>query len=233
MEITIDIIYKVLKVPTEKKYYYNTRLNKLITEYGIEKIYNAANYFINKKNKDVNKFLDEIKNYVDKKDIQNTTTIKKDIRIDMIIESILDTMEYKIQKGKHNNNLTGKGFYNFYRKIDKAQVEGFNSQYKDFKIYESGQIEFLPMIRGQLESKLEDMIDNWHWLKQDTEIFNWIKLKTIAHVLRLVVSDLYCDWDNWKNNIIDMLNSWDLLNNHIIKVYNGYFKTQEMIERSL
>jgi hypothetical protein len=194
------------------------KVESLVLSYNPDDLYESMIEFKNAKK--LGKFKDYILvvgKYVEKVKFQNIPAIR-DYRVKIIIDGIIDAMEYRLQKDLNNPVITHMSDRTKYIKPGEKTRFTFNDKMQSFTLLTTGEIK---IIENEIENLLTDKINDLSWLSVGEFCFQWIIEKKIENILYLIFSDLfYISYDPWIKNLPEIIRDTGLLNKLIIEKYN-------------
>jgi hypothetical protein len=204
----------------------SNKLEFLVKTYEINDIYEAASEFRSiKKRANFFEFTKELDKWVNKIKDKRKYNVSdgKDYRVKIIMNSIIDTLEYRTQKHVENKEITSYLDRSNYKQSTIEKAEKTSKLFKSFVILSTGEFK---IIDENVEPLLLSMVNDWSWLNVGEYCMNWIKNLKMENVLYMVFSDIYFEsYEYWEKSLSGIIAEPDLINSLIIKKYNELSKS--------
>jgi hypothetical protein len=213
-------LHKLYKISGEgNEGYFNKRVENLKVTYSDEEIEEGLRYWKSKNHRNnFDQFLKDHQKIIreSKQGLQSYQPV--DNRVKIIIDGIIEAMEYRIQKDLNNPEITHTSDRSKYLHPNEKMTFTFNDKMTSFSLQKSGEIK---IIENEIESLLSDKINDLSWLSVGEFCFNWIMVKKIEYILYIVFSDMFFEsYEPWRQNLPEIIRDIALLNKLIIMKYN-------------
>lgn len=213
-----DRAIKTFKTPDDKAHFQDKQIDTMCLSYDVETVYETMVIF--KENNPKKNFYFFYQNHVElieKNKKAKVYSKYKNKDVEYVIESLLDSMEYDLQKWVGNKELTTRLNRRNYKHIMRGKVshEDLNKKLNSFTISKEGTIEIVSE-RNEL------------FINQVTDILKGAD----KEIIRVYLINYFWGLDNWKSDILLPLTA-NLDNDIIIQTRNDMQRSLQIVRTEM